>query len=80
MNHTSNLKVTVSLPEEVLTYADRYKEAHGLNRSEVLTLALKVLREKELAEGYRALAEEQQANPDPLLDSGLDEVVAQTEW
>ena len=80
MKDTSNQKVTVSLPAAALSYADRYKEAHGLNRSEVLTLALRLLRERELLEGYRTLAETQRAHPDPLLDTGLDEVVQQTEW
>ena len=85
MNYTSktslpNQKVTVSLPSEALSYADAYKEAHGLNRGEVLTLALKLLRQQELAEGYRALAAEQAATPDALLDSGLEKVLEQTEW
>ena len=73
-------KVTVSLPVDALRYADEYKEAHGLNRSEVLALALKALRAEELAEGYRALAAEYAENPDPLLDSGFEEVLEQTEW
>lgn len=80
MNVTANQKVTVSLPADVLTYADTYKKAHGLNRSEVLTLALKLLREQELAEGYRALAAEQANHPDPLVDTGLEDVLEQTEW
>lgn len=70
----------MSLPTEALTYADAYKEAHGLNRSEVVALALKLLREQELAAGYRALVAEHAETPDPLLDTGLEEVVKQTEW
>ncbi len=74
--NTTNKKVTVSLPVEILSYADQYKEAHSLaTRSEVLTLALKLLREKELEAGYRALAEEYAKNPDPLMDSGLEETL-----
>ena len=72
-----NQKVTVSLSAEALTYADAYRETHGLaTRSEVLSLALKLLRERELAEGYRALAEEMAQNPDPFVDSDLDETLA----
>lgn len=72
-----NQKVTVSLPADALTYADTYRESHGLStRSEVLTLALKLLRERELLEGYRALAKEMAQHPDPLVDSGLDETLA----
>ncbi len=77
---TSNQKVTVSLPAEILSYADQYKEAHSLTtRSEVLTLALKLLREKELEAGYRALAEEYAKNLDPLVDSGLKETLEMIE-
>ena len=82
MNSTNNQKVTVSLPADVLNYADAYKKSHGLNRSEVLTLALKLLRERELGEGYRALAEEEKQNPntDSWVDSDTDETLKQTEW
>lgn len=80
MESTPNQKVTVSLPADALSYADSYKELHGLNRSEVLTLALRRLREQELAEGYKLLAQEQAATPDPLIDSGLEDVLTQTEW
>ena len=77
MNGKSGRKVTVSLSTEVLKYADAYKKEHGLNRSEVVTLALKLLRERELAAGYRALAEEYAEMPDPLLDTGLEETLEQ---
>ena len=72
-----NQKVTVSLSVDALSYADTYKETHGLaTRSEVLALALKLLREQELAAGYRALAEEMARRPDPLVDAGLGETLA----
>jgi len=80
MNEISSQKVTVSLSADALAYADLYKEKHGLNRSEVFTLALKLLCEKELLEGYCALATEQLAKSDSLTDSGLSEVLEQTEW
>ena len=76
MNPTANQKVTISLPPEVLSYADRYRETHGLpTRSEVMALALKVLREQELAEGYRAMAQSRDELSDPWLDSGLPETL-----
>lgn len=65
----------VSLPVALLNYTDRYKENHGLNRSEVLVLALKALQDKELAEGYDALAKEMAQMDDPWLDSGLAETL-----
>jgi len=73
----STQKVTVSLPEDALHYADSYKKAHGMNRSEVLVLALKALRERELAEGYKALAAEQ---AEMLTDADRREVLEQLEW
>lgn len=80
MNTTTNQKVTISLPPEVLSYADRYRKLHGLaTRSEVLTLALKLLRERELAEGYRAMAQDRDELADPWLDSGLQESLKENE-
>jgi Arc/MetJ-type ribon-helix-helix transcriptional regulator len=76
MNSGANQKVTVSLPQNVLEYADRYRQEHGLSsRSEVLTLALRLLRVRELEAGYKALAEEYENSLDPLLDSGLGETL-----
>ena len=65
-------EVTVRLPAETLSYIDKYRASHGLStRGEVLTLALELLRERELLEGYRALAEEmaQQADKSVASDS-----------
>ena len=78
MKSMNSQKVTVSLPDEMLRYADNYKENHGLNRSEVFTRALKLLRQQELAEGYRSMANDQQELSDPWLDSGLDETLAES--
>lgn len=75
----NNQKVTISLPGEMLCYADTYKAHHGLSRSEVFTLALKLLREQELAEGYRAMAEDWASHEDPWLDSGLEETLTEGE-
>ena len=56
---------------------DKYKSAHSLStRSEVLALALKLLREQELAVGYRALAEEMRQQSDLFMDSSLDETLS----
>lgn len=67
-------KISISLSPEWLRYAEAYREKYGLNsRSEVIARAMQSLRERELAEGYRALTEEYKADPDPLLDSGINE-------
>jgi len=63
-------KVSVSLPEELLEYAESYRRHHGLpSRSEVLVRALRALREAELAQGYGDLAAEYRVRRDPLADA-----------
>jgi hypothetical protein len=78
MKGMNSQKVTISLSDEMLSYADSYKKTHGLNRSEVFVLALQRLREQELAEGYQAMARDQDALNDPWLDSGLDETLSES--
>lgn len=55
-------KVTVSLPEELVIYADRRADENGVNRSQVISQALAVLmasdEEKLAAEGYAFFATE----------------------
>ena len=64
-------KVSVSLSEALLEYADIYRQAHRLSsRSEVLAHALETLREVELAEGYRELSAEYKTHRDPLVEAG----------
>lgn len=76
MSSSTNQKVTVSLPPDALAYAERYQKEHGLaTRSEVLALALRLLRERELEAGYRALSQDYLKETDPLLDSGLEETL-----
>lgn len=66
----------MSLPADVLHYAEQYRKTHGLKtRSEVLTKALKLLREQELVVGYRAMAQEQAQLEDVWLDSDLSETL-----
>ena len=70
-------KVTLSLPAETLSHIDAYRTSYSLTtRGEVLALALKLLREQELAAGYRALAEEMAQPSDLFVDSGLGETLA----
>lgn len=74
MSPDTNQKVTISLPPDLLRYADRYRQTHGLTtRSEVITKALKLLRERELAEGYQAMAQDKESLFDPWIDSALQE-------
>ena len=67
---TQSQKVSISLSEELLEYADTYRQTHKLSsRSEVLAHALKTLREVELAEGYRELSAEYKIHRDPLVEA-----------
>ncbi len=67
---TQSHKISISLSEELLTYVERYRQAHGLaSRSEVLAKALRTLREGELAEGYRELSADYERRRDPLVDA-----------
>jgi Arc/MetJ-type ribon-helix-helix transcriptional regulator len=76
--HSQSQKVSVSLSAEWLRFAEEYQKTHGLSsRSEVIQLALKKLREWELAEGYRQMARDYAEHPDPLLDLEFDETVEQ---
>ena len=67
---TQSQRVSISLSEELLEYADTYRQTHGLSsRGEVLVRALKALREVELAEGYRELSAEYKTYRDPLVEA-----------
>jgi Arc/MetJ-type ribon-helix-helix transcriptional regulator len=67
-------KLSISLSPELLRYAEEYQKTHNLaSRSEVISLAIQALREKELLEGYQAMAEDYEKNPDLLLDAGISD-------
>ena len=55
-------KVTISMPQELLSFADRMADALGLTRSGFIAATLEKARENELerlgAEGYRFYSEE----------------------
>ena len=56
-------KLTISLPEELVSFADEIAREKKISRSKVLSLCLRELAEKhrlaEMAEGYVAIAKEQ---------------------
>ncbi len=69
-----NQKISISLSQDLLQYAETYRKTHGLSsRSEVVALAVKALRERELADGYKALAEAYRRRPDPLVEVGIED-------
>ena len=56
-------KLTVSLPKELISVADRIAKEKKVSRSKVISSCLEELAEKlmdaEMAEGYKAMSEEQ---------------------
>ena len=56
-------KLTISLPEELISFADEMAREKRVSRSKVFSLCLQELAERhrtaEMAEGYKAMAEEQ---------------------
>ncbi|HSW58685.1 MAG TPA: hypothetical protein VLH15_09795 [Dehalococcoidales bacterium] len=56
-------KITISLPKDLISFADTIAGEKKISRSQVFSLCLQELAEKhkvaELAEGYKALAKEQ---------------------
>ncbi len=58
-------KLSVSIPAELLSFIERYRQEHGLSsRSEVISRGLEKLREAELARAYQEHAAEWQRDPD----------------
>ncbi len=52
-------KISVSLPAEAMSFLESYRQMHAIkSRSQVIELALRSLREKELEEAYRAASNE----------------------
>ena len=56
-------KLTISLPEELVAFADKIAREKKISRSKVFSSCLRELVEKhrvaEMAEGYKAMAKEQ---------------------
>ncbi|MFC1979666.1 DUF6364 family protein [Chloroflexota bacterium] len=56
-------KLTISLPEELISFADELAKKKKISRSKVFSSCLSEMAEKhrvaEMAEGYAAMAEEQ---------------------
>ncbi|MEZ4608469.1 MAG: ribbon-helix-helix domain-containing protein [Deinococcales bacterium] len=73
INVHTHQKISVSLPVELVDYATSYQKIYGLtSRSEVIAKAMRLLREQELIEAYKAFASEQQGD-DPLWEMGIAE-------
>ena len=57
------MKLTISLPEELILFTDAFAKKKKISRSKAISLCLKELAEKqritEMAEGYKFIAEDQ---------------------
>ena len=70
MGFVVDRKVNVSLSPDLIAYAKAYQQTHGLvNLSAVFVRAPAALRTAELAAGYRAMAADYAARPDPLVEA-----------
>ena len=67
-------KISISISPDLLRYAEAYQKTHKLStRSEAISHALKVLREKELLEGYQAMAQDYEKEADGLVEAGIND-------
>jgi metal-responsive CopG/Arc/MetJ family transcriptional regulator len=69
-------KVTITIDEAILKDIDRLSEKEGKNRSQLIEKAVKAWRqkrlEKELIEGYVAMAEEDLETAEANLEAGVE--------
>ncbi|MDO8687699.1 MAG: hypothetical protein Q7K41_03825 [Dehalococcoidales bacterium] len=59
---TQVARITISLPKDMISFADKIANERGIGRSKVISLWLQEIAEQhrlaELEEGYKAMAEE----------------------
>jgi len=69
-------KVTITIDEAILKDIDRLSEKEGKNRSQLIEKAVKAWRqeqlEKELIEGYAAMAKEDSETAEANLEAGVE--------
>lgn len=57
------VKITISLPEDLIIFTDKYAKKKKISRSKAISLCLKEVAEKqritEMTEGYKFIVEEQ---------------------
>lgn len=77
---TTVAKFSVSIPAELARFLEVYQQTHDVSRSDAVARGLRKLRDAELAEAYKAHAEEWAHDPDrdfwdrAAVDDGLDDV------
>lgn len=74
MISSNNKKISVSLTDELLAYAESYQQQYKLkSRSEVISEAIRALRERELIVDYKAMAQDLRQLSDLYIDSDIAE-------
>lgn len=64
------------IPNELVSFLQGYEQTHQLtSRDMAVEHAVLALREKEWARAYQSYAEDLQKQPDPWVDSGMDETM-----
>ncbi|MGF1482145.1 MAG: ribbon-helix-helix domain-containing protein [Cyanophyceae cyanobacterium] len=70
----SALKISVSLPSELVHFIEQYKDSQGYtSRSQVIENAVKLLREQELENAYRAANQEVDPEWENVIGDGLSD-------
>jgi antitoxin ParD1/3/4 len=75
-------KLSISLPASLMEFIENYKVAKGCkSRSEVIELALELLRYQELEQAYRQASAEVDPDWDLTVEDGLTDVIeSRGEW
>jgi len=70
-------KISVSLPAEAISFIESYRQDHAIkSRSQVIELALRSLRERELEVAYR----EASSDADPAWDNANTDGLQDETW
>jgi Arc/MetJ-type ribon-helix-helix transcriptional regulator len=63
MSSNTITRISATIPENLITFLDMYREQHALDsRSAALVAAVEALRERELQRGYAELGQAQREN------------------
>ena len=72
MVNSNSKKISISLAPELIAYAESYQRQHNLkSRSEVISEAVRALRERELIADYKMMTREYKEQADFWIDSDI---------
>jgi metal-responsive CopG/Arc/MetJ family transcriptional regulator len=64
-------KLSVTLPNELAGFVEKYRKKHGLNRSQVFEEAVRLLRSRDLETAYREASAEYEKDWENTVADGL---------